>query len=366
MRAKAFLFTLFFLLTTLAAAVTRTSSKPAPKRTAPAKSVRTAKSRRPARYVQTWKAPTYGDPTDGDNAAGEDPAIRRAATAALGNLNGSVVVTDAATGRILTIVNQKLAFKSGFTPCSTIKVVAAMGGLMEGNIDRATKIPVGWRSKMDLTYALAHSNNPYFAHVGVQLGFDKVLHYSRLFGLGERAGLDIAAEQPGTLPPAIPREGLGMMTSFGSGINLTPLQLAAALGAIANGGTLYWLQYPRTPDEIENFLPRAKRQLEIGEVLDEIKPGLAGTVEYGTGRRAKYEADESIFGKTGTCTHSDNQTHLGWFGSFHQMGERKLVVVVLLTGGRPVNGPVASGIAGEVYKNLAKTRTLARLQLQTR
>lgn len=357
MRAKAFVFALLFLLSSLASAVTRSSSKAVTKRNTASK--RPVTTRKPARYVQTWKAPTYGEPTEGDNAEGEDPAIRRAAMAALGNLNGSVVVTDASTGRILTVVNQKLAFKSGFTPCSTIKVVAAMGGLLEGNIDRTTKVPIGWRSKMDLTYALAHSNNPYFAHVGVQLGFDKVLHYARLFGLGERAGLDIAAEQPGTLPSSIPREGLGMMTSFGSGINLTPLQLAAALGAIANGGTLYWLQYPRTPDDLENFLPRAKRQLEISEVVDEIKPGLAGTVDYGTGRRAKYEADETIFGKTGTCTHSDNQTHLGWFGSFHQMGERKLVVVVLLTGGRPINGPVASGIAGEVYKNLARTRTLA-------
>lgn len=355
MRAKAFVFAILFFLASLSSAATRVVTK----RNLVAKRTQT-KVRKPVRYVQTWKAPTYGDPTERDNADGEDPAVRRAAVAALGNLNGSVVVTDAQTGRILTIVNQKLAFKPGYIPCSTIKVVAAMGGLMEGNIDRSTKVPIGWRRTMNLTDALAHSNNPYFARVGEQLGFAKVIQYSKLFGLGERAGLDILGEQPGTLPSAIPREGLGMMTSFGSGINLTPLQLAAAMGAIANGGTLYWLQYPRNNEDAENLLPRVKRQIEIGEVLDEIKPGLAGTVEYGTGRRANYEADETIFGKTGTCTHSDNQTHMGWFGSFHQIGDQKLVVVVMLTGGRPVNGPVASGVAGEVYKNLAKSRTLSQ------
>src|SRR5579862_8588474 len=55
------------------------------------------------------------DPTLGDNVDGEDLVIRRAAVSALGPVNGSVVVVDPSNGRILTIVNQKLALKSGFT-----------------------------------------------------------------------------------------------------------------------------------------------------------------------------------------------------------------------------------------------------------
>jgi cell division protein FtsI/penicillin-binding protein 2 len=94
--------------------------------------------------------------------------------------------------------------------------------------------------------------------------------------------------------------------------------------------------------------------MDLGTVVDMLRPGMEGAVEWGSGQRARRyaESDEPIFGKTGTCTHTDQRTHLGWFGSYNQVGERKLVVVVLLTGGRPVNGPVASGIAGGVYKIL--------------
>ena len=51
---------------------------------------------------------------------------------------------------------------------------------------------------------------------------------------------------------------------------------------------------------------------------------------------------------------------LGWFGSFNEVNHNKLVVVVLLTGGRPVNGPVAAGIAGQVYKNLSQQQFFAQ------
>ena len=309
-------------------------------------------------WQQTWAAPTFGEPTMGDEAAGDDPIVRQAAVEALGQYNGTVVVADPATGRLLTVVNQKLAYRNGFTPCSTIKVVAAMGSLMEGNVDRDSR-----RNNLNLTTAIARSNNPFFAQLGTELGFEKVTHYARLFGLGEKAVYGLDDEHPGTLPLGIPREGLGMMTSFGSGINLTPLQLAGALSAIANGGTLYWLQYPRNQLEVESMHPRIKRSINVQPFLDEIRPGLAGAVEYGTARRAFYDASEPVFGKTGTCTHSDNQTHLGWFGSFNEVEGRKLVVVVLLTGGRPINGPVASGVAGEVYKNLSKARYYSRTPL---
>ncbi len=78
-----------------------------------------------------------------------------------------------------------------------------------------------------------------------------------------------------------------------------------------------------------------------------------GAVEYGTARRAQYDPSEPIFGKTGTCTDRATPTHLGWFGSFNEVGNNRLVVVVLLTGGKAVNGPVAAQIAGSVYKNLS-------------
>lgn len=303
-----------------------------------------------------WTEPTFGDSTAGDLVDGEDLVVRRAAVQALGPFNGTVVVADPNTGRILTIVNQKLAYKSGFQPCSTIKLVAALAGLNEGIINSETLLQPQAPRRMTLTDAIAHSNNLYFANVGVQLGYDRVTKYAKQFGLGEKAS-NIDEEQPGVWPVQPPAEvdgGVGMMTSFGLGIMLTPLELADLVSAIANGGTLYQLQHPKSQDEIAQFVPRVKRRLEIEQAIPVIRPGMMGAAAFGTARRVGFNPTEPVFGKTGTCTDKNSPIHLGWFGSFNEIGSKKLVVVVLLTGGKPVNGPVASGVAGEVYKTLSE------------
>jgi penicillin-binding protein 2 len=83
------------------------------------------------KVVRRPAAPPKVDPTIGDNVDGEDLSIRRAAVEALGMQPGSVVVVDPNTGRVLTMVNQRLALKSGFIPCSTIKLVTALAALSE-------------------------------------------------------------------------------------------------------------------------------------------------------------------------------------------------------------------------------------------
>ena len=317
----------------------------------PASSLVARTSRTPGPIIQggPWTKPTFADSTDGDNVDGEDLTIRRAAVEALGPYNGSVVAVDPYTGRILTMVNQKIALSSGFQPCSTIKVSVALAGLAEKAVNPNEKIRLGGM-RMDMTYALAHSNNLYFATLGEKLGYQKVAYYAHLFGYGEKAGLNIPGEQPGHYPSAPPKNGgVGMLTSFGEEIQQTPLQLAALMSAIANGGTLYYLQYPHSAAEAQNFVPKVKRRLEIGPLIPELEPGMRGAVEFGTAHRAR--EDGPIAGKTGTC--SNDHTHLGWFGSYNQIGPRKLVVVVLLTGGRPAIGPLAAGIAGDVYHRLS-------------
>lgn len=184
---------------------------------------RLAKRRRISANV--WNVSSYADSTLGDRIDGEDLEVRRAAVEALHGLNGTVVVADPGTGRILSIVNQQLAMKSGFIPCSTIKVVVGMAALSEGLIERSTPMRMNRRLTLDLTQALAKSDNAFFANLGVKLGFEKVSYYARLFGLGERATLGMEDEQPGRLPTEAPKfGGVGMMCSFGEGITLTPLQ----------------------------------------------------------------------------------------------------------------------------------------------
>jgi cell division protein FtsI/penicillin-binding protein 2 len=301
-------------------------------------------------WVQTWDEPTYKDSASGDRTQGDDPVVRQAAVEALGPYNGSVVVADPTTGRVLTIVNQQLALGGGFQPCSTVKVSVALAALREGVVQRVTPARFYSRSSLDLTDALAYSNNYYFGNLGVKLGYERVNYYAHLFGYGEKAGLNIEGEHPGYFPPGPPKNGgMAMLTSFGEEISQTPLELAALIGAVANGGTLYWMQYPRSEEDIKTFEPQVKRHLDIGNYIGDIKPGMRDAVEFGTAKRAKQ--DDEILGKTGTC--SEGRIHLGWFGSFNDSGARKLVVVVLLTGGRPSIGATASGVAGDVYRRLA-------------
>jgi penicillin-binding protein 2 len=312
----------------------------------------------PASFVRggPWTEPTYADSTQGDNVDGEDLEVRKAAVEALGDFNGSVVAVDPTTGRILTMVNQKVALSSGFQPCSTVKVSVALAALSEKAVDPTAKIKLPGGPKIDMTYALARSINLYFATLGEKLGFEKVAYYAHLFGYGEKAGLNIAGEQPGHYPSAPPQNGgVGMLTSFGEEIQQTPLQLAALMSAIANGGTLYYLQYPHSQAEAEGLIPQVKRRLDIGKAIPQVEPGMRGAVEFGTAHRAR--DDGAIAGKTGTC--SNDHTHLGWFGSFNEVGKRKLVVVVLLTGGRPAIGPLAAGIAGDVYRKLGEKNYFA-------
>lgn len=231
----------------------------------------------------------YADSPAGDWSSGEDPSVRQAAVAALGRLNGSVVVADADTGRVLSLVNQKLALSDGYIPCSTIKLVAGLAALSEGLIEPAEKVyyPGGWF--MTLVHGLAISNNVLFDDLGERLGFGRFQRYARWFGFGEKAGWNIPGEQLGEFPETEHRSGVGRMTSFGDGISVTPLQLTAFVSSLANGGTLYYLQHPADSVEAEAVEPRVKRQLAIGGWLPEIEKGMAEAVQKGTAKLSRAE-----------------------------------------------------------------------------
>jgi penicillin-binding protein 2 len=319
----------------------------------PAAGSATAHRRR--RYHGRFRTSSFAeDVTAGDVTAGEDPVVRQAAVDALGNMNGTVVAIEPTSGRVLAMVNQRLALSSGAQPCSTIKLAVALAALNEGLVSRDTELTLGRRSRINLTEALAHSNNPYFEALGRELGFERVAYYARDYGLGELAGYDIPGEQAGRYPDeAIPARlgGVGKMCSYGEGISMTPLQLGAMVAAVANGGTLYYLQHPATPEQVANFQPRVKRQLDIAPLIPEISGGLAGAVEYGTARSlGLHFNEEEILGKTGTCSHAG--TRFGWFASYANTSVGRVVVVVFLQGGRPTFGPKAAEIAGRMYRNL--------------
>jgi penicillin-binding protein 2 len=316
---------------------------------------RTSVTVRRHRYHERFYTSSFAEDIGaGDITAGEDLTVRQAAIDALNNMNGTVVAIEPTSGRVLAMVNQKLALSSGAQPCSTIKLSVALAALNEGIVSRTTQVALGQGGRMNMTQALAHSNNLYFEALGRKLGFEKVAYYAHQYGLGELAGYDIAGEQLGAYPEAVIPDKLGgvsKMCSFGEGVSMTPLQLGAMVSAIANGGTLYYMQHPLSPEDVAGFQPRVKRQLDIAPLIPEISDGMAGAVQYGTARSLKLNFnEEEILGKTGTCSHAG--TRFGWFASYANTSAGRIVVVIFLQGGRPTFGPKAAEIAGRMYRNL--------------
>jgi penicillin-binding protein 2 len=309
--------------------------------------------------------PTFADSSKDDVAGFDDPIVRKAAVESLGRYNGSVVAIDPTSGRVLSIVNQKLAFSAGFIPCSTIKPVIAVAALQEGVVTRDTMIRVAPRKYLNLTESLAHSNNAFFEELGRRMGFDTVSRYGRLLGLGELAGYQIPEEHPGGFPSEPPKNGgVARMSSFGEGIQMTPLQLGALVSSFANGGTLFYLQYPRTAEEQQNFAPRVKRALNIESLLPEVRDGMLAAVLYGTGRLSYISDDEQALGKTGTC--SDSASRLGWFVSYANQAHPKIVLVVLMRGHSSlIKGPMAAGVAGRIYRKLNDVNYFAERNVET-
>jgi len=338
----------------------------------PARSKRAVRARRVVRVASVARMPASSrrghhrrfvesiDPGQYDVTTYDDPVIRSVSVEALGHEMGAVLAVDPTTGRILTVVNQKMAFSAALEPCSTIKPFIAVAGLQEGVITRDTMIQVGRRRYMDLTEAMAHSNNHFFEKVGSELGFERVIKYDELLGLGQRVGYGIPEEQSGALPASPPFGGVARMSSFGEGIRMTPFQLASLVGTLATGGAQYYLQYPRTDVDIQNFQPRLRQQLDIAPLLPDLREGMLAAVLYGTAKQSYDPYGEQALGKTGTCNDEDLGGRLGWFASYADQAHPKIVLVVLLHGrSRIISGPHASEIAGRIYRGLSERNYFA-------
>jgi membrane peptidoglycan carboxypeptidase len=282
-----------------------------------------------------------------DDITGEDPEVRRVAVNALGKHAGTVVVMDPQTGRIYSVVNQEWGLRRGFKPCSTIKLVTGVAGLSENVIPPVDTAGDGYR--MDLTAALAHSNNPFFEQVGSRIGFDKMVSYARELGLGEKTGANVPYEFQGKLPEMKPGFVERRMFSYADGFEVTPLQLGTLVSAMANGGKLLVPQVLRSSKDQSKVGPKVRRQLPFGtEIWQRMVPGMVGAVNYGSGRRA-YDPAQTVAGKTGTCIGSGGW--VGLFTSYAPLANPRLAVVVIAQGsdGRH-HFPAA--VAGEIYREL--------------
>jgi penicillin-binding protein 2 len=285
-----------------------------------------------------------------DVTEGEDPEVRRVAINALGNHAGTVVVMDPKTGRVYSLVNQEWGLRRGFKPCSTIKLVTGLAGLNEKVIDTSYTEAAYDRYHLDLTSALAHSNNTYFQQVGGRVGFDKMINYARELGLGEKTGINESSEYAGRLPSFKSGFALNRMSSHGDDFEVTAVQLATLVSAMANGGKLLTPQVPRSRKDESQFKTKVRRQANIeADAWQRMVPGMVGAVNYGSGKKA-YDPLQTVAGKTGTCI-GEGRTWLGLFTSYAPLVNPKLAVVVI-TRGTDAHSHLPAAVAGQIYRDL--------------
>jgi membrane peptidoglycan carboxypeptidase len=280
-----------------------------------------------------------------DDLRGEDLEIRETAIQALGKRAGTIVVMNAQTGRIYTIVNQKWAIEDGFKPCSTIKLVTGIAGYKENLILNNGNLARG-SYRIGLDNALAYSNNAFFQKVGKNLGSKKMIYYAQQLGLGQITGINADNEYAGQLPYG--NENLRIY-SHADDFRVTPLQLSVMVSAITNGGKILVPRIPYTRREKARFRGSYRANLSFApSVYERVIPGMMGATKYGTAGRIK-NADLKIAGKTGSCI--SRKTWVGLFASVAPINNPKFSVVVI-TRGQYSRGKYSAAIAEKIYRKL--------------
>jgi penicillin-binding protein 2 len=377
------------------------------------------------------------DPASGYNMVLTiDSELQKAAWQALEGRAGSAVVLDTRDGSVLAMVSSPSfdpnLFNSGisneqwnelqnnpfaplsnkaisgqYPPGSTYKLIVAAAALEEGIITPDTKVlckgsfTLGnrtyrcWNKRghgyVDLHKAIVESCDVYFYTVGKMLGVDTIAKYAKLFGLGDMAGIDLPGEKSGLVPTKdwkLKRRksawqlGETISISIGQGFDLvTPLQLANAFAAFANGGTLwkpYLVKYIESTDGkmYKEFLPEKKGELKLSpKTVEILNRALWGVVNEpgGTGHAASI-AGIDVCGKTGTSQvmglpadeKARRAKRLGafqkdhaLFACFAPMKNPEIAVAVIMEnagGGGAVAAPIARRILSAYFEGKKKDK----------
>jgi len=282
-----------------------------------------------------------------DKTDGEDMRVRQAAINALGNRAGSVVVMEAQTGKILTIVNQDWAVRSTIRPCSTVKLVTGVAALNEGVISKEDGSIKGVPYRRNLDDAIAFSDNGYFQRAGMQMGNQKMVEYGTKLGLGQPTGINLDGEAAGKLPTS---DSDRRIYSHGDGTEVSTLQLAVLASEITNGGHRVLPRIPRNEIEKTKFTPFYKAEVDLPrQNVRRMIPGMMGAAEYGTARR-NMDQTLGVAGKTGSCI--DKGSWVGLFASVAPVENPKYAVAVI-TRGQKERGKWAAAVAADIYRSLA-------------
>ncbi|HEV8536364.1 MAG TPA: penicillin-binding protein 2 [Candidatus Limnocylindria bacterium] len=306
---------------------------------------------------------------------------------------GTVVVLDPRDGAVLAIASSPTydparvasanaeslrdrAISWTYEPGSTLKAITIAAALDKGAVTpKTTYDDVGYAviggrrlsnaqgkvyGPTNVTQILARSQNAGAVFVASKLGAPDLYAYLRAFGFGERSGVDLAAETTGSVRPLAEWYPVDLGTiSFGQGVSVTPLQLASAYAAIANGGTLYRpyvVASRRDADGEHRTAPVALRRVISAETSATLRGMLTATVDDGIANAAAL-ARYSVAGKTGTAQiPSDDgryadDAYISSFAGFVPAEDPRMVVVVVLE--RPQSKLLGTLPAMAAFKGIA-------------
>ena len=279
--------------------------------------------------------------------------------------------------------NRAVAFI--YEPGSTFKAVIAGAALQEaivtpnqvffdpGYVMVSGRRIQNWSNEsygaVTFTDIVKKSLNTGFAQVGLSLGAEKMMHYTRVFGFGERTGIDLPGEEEGILFNAEDmRDSDIATTAIGQSIAVTPLQLVTAMAAIANGGTLmhpYIVREIRNPDGsvYEERTPREIRRV-LEPTVDRTLIGLLEQVVASGGGMKAGVKGYRIAGKTGTAQKIRRETagylegrYIASFCGFAPVEDPIFTVLVMIDdprGGDFYGGQIAAPVASRIFTQLLR------------
>ncbi|HOT23064.1 MAG TPA: penicillin-binding protein 2 [Thermoleophilia bacterium] len=284
------------------------------------------------------------------------------------------------------------AFQGVYAAGSTFKAIDAVAALEEGVIVPSTRYycngryppsgdiggshwncwtPYGHGSP-DLVAALAQSCDVYFYNVGYAFynrPGTELADWAKRFGLGRTTGLDVPGEVKGLVPTPEWREkyfedevdklwkpGNSILLAIGQGdLQVTPLQMAVAYAAIANGGTVVQphlgLKVVSPEGKLVRKVDAASRKVAVsGETLSAVRAGLRAAATEGTSAAVFASYPVAVAGKTGTAEVYGKGDY-AWYASYAPADDPKYVVVVLVEQGGH-GGTVAAPAARMIYDAL--------------
>ncbi|MCC6350620.1 MAG: transpeptidase family protein [Candidatus Eisenbacteria bacterium] len=315
----------------------------------------------------------------------------------LGARRGFALFLDPWTGEILAAAcvphleagkAKNWTFTDQYEPGSTYKIVVA-GAALEENVARtneyftasttgSAEIFPGFRLRdshpsAGYTFfgAIQHSSNIVCAKLGLRLGADRLYRYSNALGFGSLTGVEFPGEASGKLRPVSSWQPRSAPTiAMGQEIAVTPLQLALAYGAIANGGVLMEPMLVReerssTGRLVRRWSPQPRHRVFSEATTATLRRMLCAVVDSGTATSARLDGFE-IAGKTGTAQKYDAAT--GGYGrgmyiaSFAGIApaDRPRIVGVVVLDEPPRNlyygGQVAAPVFREIVLDLMRRR----------